>query len=171
TPGVRAPLGFFFRGFNRVFARATDGYVGACGHLIRKSLSSMVLLLVVAVFAGLIGSRLPGGFVPDEDPGYLYLNVQLPLAASLQRTATVNDKIDAILKETPGVKYYTGVSGFSLLSFAFTTYNSFYFVTLEDWAERDKQGLTADVIMRNLNMRLAGGPPREGVPFSQRGVG
>jgi HAE1 family hydrophobic/amphiphilic exporter-1 len=75
---MRGPLGVFFRGFNRLFARATDGYVGACGHLIRKSLSSMVLLLVVAVFAGLIGSRLPGGFVPDEDQGYLYLNVQLP---------------------------------------------------------------------------------------------
>ena len=68
-----------------MFARATDGYVGACGRLIRKSLFSMVLLLVVTVFAGLIGSRLPGGFVPDEDQGYLYLNVQLPLAASLQR--------------------------------------------------------------------------------------
>ena len=163
---MRGPLGVFFRGFNRLFARATDGYVGACGHLIRKSLFSMVLLVVVTVFAGVIGSRLPGGFVPDEDQGYLYLNVQLPLAASLQRTAAVNDKIDAILKETPGVKYYTGVAGFSLLSFAFTTYNSFYFVTLEDWGERDKHGLTADVIMRNLNMRLAGLPDAQAFAFS-----
>src|SRR5207249_584889 len=62
---VRGPLGMFFRGFNRAFARATDGYVGACGHLIRKWAFSMVLLLVVAVFAGLFGSRLAGGFVPD----------------------------------------------------------------------------------------------------------
>src|SRR5499427_9036749 len=127
---MRGPLGVFFRSFNGWFARATDGYVGACGHLIRKSVFSMLLLAVVALFAGLIGSRLPGGFVPDEDQGYLYLNIQLPQAASLQRTAAVNDKIDAILKETPGVKYYTGVAGFSLLSFAFTTHNSFYFVTL-----------------------------------------
>ena len=163
---MRGPLGVFFRGFNRLFARATDGYVGACGHLIRKSLVSMVLLVVVTVFAGVIGSRLPGGFVPDEDQGYLYLNVQLPLAASLQRTAAVNDKIDAILKETPGVKYYTGVAGFSLLSFAFTTYNSFYFVTLEDWDERDKHGLTADVIMRDLNRRLAGLPDAQAFAFS-----
>ncbi|HXJ80419.1 MAG TPA: multidrug efflux RND transporter permease subunit [Candidatus Methylomirabilis sp.] len=163
---MRGPLGVFFRGFNRWFGRATEGYVGACGHLIRKSLFSMLLLAVVTVLAGLIGSRLPGGFVPDEDQGYLYLNVQLPLAASLQRTAAVNDKIDAILKETPGVKYYTGVAGFSLLSFAFTTYNSFYFVTLEDWAERDKRGLTADVIMRQLNMRLAGLPDAQAFAFS-----
>ena len=94
------------------------------------------------------------------------MNVQLPLAASLQRTAAVNDKIDAILKETPGVKYYTGVAGFSLLSFAFTTYNSFYFVTLEDWDERDKHGLTADVIMRDLNRRLAGLPDAQAFAFS-----
>ena len=163
---MRGPLGVFFRGFNRWFARATDGYVGACRLLIRKSAFSMLLLLVVTGFAGLIGSRLPGGFVPEEDQGYLYLNVQLPLAASLQRTAAVNDKIDAILKETPGVKYSTGVAGFSLLSFAFTTYNSFYFVTLEDWKERDKHGLTADVVMRDLNRRLAGVAEAQAFAFS-----
>ena len=163
---MRGPLGMFFRGFNRWFTRATNGYVGACGHLIRKSAFSMLLILAFAVFAGLIGSRLPGGFVPDEDQGYFYLNVQLPLAASLQRTAGVNDKLDAILKETPGVKYYTGVGGFSLLSFAFTTYNSFYFVTLEDWDQRDKKGLTADVIIRDLNRRLAGVPDAQAFAFA-----
>jgi HAE1 family hydrophobic/amphiphilic exporter-1 len=163
---MRGPLGVFFRGFNRWFARATDGYVGACGHLIRKSAFSMLLLLVFAAFAGLVVSRLPGSFVPDEDQGYFYLNVQLPLAASLQRTAAVNDTLDAILKETPGVKYYTGVAGFSLLSFAYTTYNSFYFVTLEDWDQRDKQGLTADVIIRDLNRRLAGVPEAQAFAFA-----
>jgi HAE1 family hydrophobic/amphiphilic exporter-1 len=163
---MRGPLGVFFRGFNRWFARATDGYVGACGHLIRKSGFSMLVLLVVAGFAGLVGSRLPGGFVPEEDQGYLYLNVQLPAAASLQRTAAVNDRIDAILKQTPGVKYGTGVAGFSLLSVAFTTYNSFYFVTLEDWKERDKHGLTAEVVIRDLNRRLAGLPEAQAFAFS-----
>jgi HAE1 family hydrophobic/amphiphilic exporter-1 len=163
---MRGPLGVFFRGFNRWFGRATDGYVGACGHLVRKSTLSMLLLLASAGLAGLIGSRLPGGFVPEEDQGYLYLNVQLPLAASLQRTAAVNDKIDAILKETPGVKYATGVAGFSLLSFAWTTYNSFYFVTLEDWKERDKHGLTAEAVMRDLNRRLAGVAEAQAFAFS-----
>ncbi len=163
---MRGPLGVFFRGFNRWFARATNGYVSACGHLIRKSAFSMLVLLVFAAFAGLVASRLPGGFVPDEDQGYFYLNVQLPLAASLERTAAVNDKLDAVLKETPGVKYYTGVGGFSLLSFAYTTYNSFYFVTLEDWDQRDKKGLTADVIIRNLNRRLAGVPDAQAFTFA-----
>ena len=163
---MRGPLGVFFRGFNRWFARATNGYVGACGHLIRKPAFSMLVLLMFAAFAGLVASRLPGGFVPDEDQGYFYLNVQLPLAASLERTAAVNDKLDAVLKETPGVKYYTGVGGFSLLSFAYTTYNSFYFVTLEDWDQRDKKGLTADVIIRNLNRRLAGVPEAQAFAFA-----
>ncbi len=163
---MRGPLGGFFRAFNRWFARATSGYVGACGHLIHKSAFSMLLLLVFALFAGLVASRLPGGFVPDEDQGYFYLNVQLPLAASLQRTAAVNDKLDAIFKETPGVKYYTGVAGFSLLSFAYTTYNSFYFVTLDDWGQRDKKGLTADVIIRDLNRRLADVPDAQAFAFA-----
>jgi hydrophobic/amphiphilic exporter-1 (mainly G- bacteria), HAE1 family len=163
---MRGPLGVFFGGFNRWFARATNGYVGACGHLIRKSTFSMLLVLVFAVFAGLIGSRLPGGFVPEEDQGYFFVNVQLPLAASLQRTAAVNDKLDAIFKETPGIKYYTGVAGFSLLSFASVTYNSFYFITLEDWGERDKKGLTADVIILDLNRRLAGVPDAQAFGFA-----
>jgi HAE1 family hydrophobic/amphiphilic exporter-1 len=163
---MRGPLGAFFRGFNRWFGKATNGYVGTCGHLIRKSAFSMILLAGFAVVTGLISSRLPGGFVPNEDQGYFFLNAQLPLAASLQRTAAVNDKLDAILKETPGVKYYTGVAGFSLLSFVNTTYSSFYFVSLEGWAERDKKGLTVDVIMRDLNRRLAGFPDAQAFAFS-----
>jgi HAE1 family hydrophobic/amphiphilic exporter-1 len=153
---MRGPLGAFFRGFNRWFGRATDGYVGACRHLIHKSAFSMILLVVVAVFAGLVQSRLPGGFVPDEDQGYFYVNVQLPLAASLDRTAAVSDTLDEIFKTTPGIKYYTGIAGFSLLSLVTTTYNGFYFITLEDWEARHEHGLTADVIIQRLNQRLAG---------------
>jgi len=163
---MRGPLGAFFRGFNRWFGRATDGYVSACGHLIRKAGFSMILLLAIALLTGLIASRLPGGFVPNEDQGYFYLNAQLPLASSLQRTAAVNDKIDAIMKETPGVKYYTGVAGYSLLSSVNTTYSSFYFVTLDDWGARDKKGLTADVIIGELNRRLAGLPDAQAFAFS-----
>ena len=163
---MRGPLGAFFRGFNRVFARATDGYVGACGHLIRKAAFSMMLLLVVGVAAGLIGSRLPGGFVPDEDQGYFYVNVQLPVAASLDRTAAVSDKLDEIFKTTPGIKYYTGVAGFSLLSLVTTTYNGFYFITLEDWEERNRHGLTAEVVIRQLNQKLAGVPEAQAFAFA-----
>src|SRR5213083_2713104 len=155
---MRGPLGWFFRGFNRVFERVMGGYLDGSRILIRKAAFAILLLLVAAAASGLIGIRLPGGFVPEEDQGYFYVNAQLPLAASLERTAGVMDKVDGILKDTPGVKYYTGVSGYSLLSAVSTTYNGFYFVSLEPWDERDKKGLTAAVIMRDLNRRLAGVP-------------
>src|SRR5262245_66523355 len=128
---MRGPLARCFRGFNRASARSTDGYVSTCGVLIRKAAVSMLILAGVAVLAGLVGSRLPKSFVPDEDQGYFYLNVQLPQGASLQRTDAVGQQIDAILKETPGIKYTNRVNGFSLLSLVYTTYNAFYFITLD----------------------------------------
>ena len=163
---ARGPLGVFFRWFNRWFGRGTDGYVNWCTHLIHKAGVSMVLLLVVAVLAGFLGSRLPGGFLPEEDQGYFYLNVQLPTAASLERTDEVAKSIEGILKETPGVEMYNTIAGFSLLSIANTSYNAFYFVTLKPWDERTPEGLTADVIMRRLNQRLAGLEEAEAFAFA-----
>ena len=163
---ARGPLGVFFRWFNRWFGRGTEGYANWCTHLIHKAGFSMVLLLVVAVLAGFLGSRLPGGFLPEEDQGYFYLNVQLPTAASLERTADVAKKIEDILKETPGVQTYDTIGGFSLLSIASTSYNAFYFVTLKPWDERTPEGLTADVIMRRLNQRLAGVPEAQAFGFA-----
>ncbi|PYO07602.1 MAG: hypothetical protein DMD75_20360, partial [Candidatus Rokuibacteriota bacterium] len=90
------------------------GYLEGSRVLIRKAAFAILLLLGAAAVSGLIGIRLPGGFVPEEDQGYVYANVQLPMAASLDRTAAVNDKLDAIFKTQPGIKYYTGVAGFSL---------------------------------------------------------
>src|SRR6058998_946584 len=153
---MRGPLGLFFRGFNRVFERVMGGYLNGSRFLIRKAAFAILLLLGAAAVSGLLGIRLPGGFVPEEDQGYIFANVQLPMAASLDRTAAVNDKLDAIFKTQPGIKYYTGVAGFSLLSLVTTTYNSFYFITLDDWDARHKHGLTANVIIRQLNQKLAG---------------
>src|SRR5216117_2373639 len=163
---MRGPLGWFFRGFNRVFERVMGGYLNGSRFLIRKAAFAILLLLAAAAVSGLLGIRLPGGFVPEEDQGYIYANVQLPLAASLDRTAAVNDKLDAIFKTQPGIKYYTGVAGFSLLSLVTTTYNSFYFITLDDWDARNKKGLTADVIIRQLNQKLAGVAEAQAFAFS-----
>ena len=163
---MRGPLGSFFRGFNRVFEWVMGGYMSGSRFLIRKAAVAILLLFVAAAVSGLISLRLPSGFVPEEDQGYIFANVQLPLAASLDRTAAVNDKLDAIFKTQPGLKYYTGVAGFSLLSLVTTTYNSFYFITLEDWDERNKHGLTAEVIIRQLNQKLAGVAEAQAFAFS-----
>jgi HAE1 family hydrophobic/amphiphilic exporter-1 len=153
---IRGPLGAFFRGFNRVFDRLTNGYVSSCAFLIRKVGLAILLLVAFAALAGWFGSRLPTSFLPQEDQGYFYLNVQLPVASSLQRTDEVCKQIEAILKETPGVETFNLVVGFSMLSFSNTTFNGFAFVMLKPWKERDAEGLTAEVIMRRLNQRLAG---------------
>jgi HAE1 family hydrophobic/amphiphilic exporter-1 len=162
---ARGPLGAFFRWFNRWFGRATDGYVRWSGALMRRALLTMILLAAMTGAAGFFGSKLPQGFIPQEDLGYLYLSIQLPAAASLQRTAAVCDQIDAILKETPGIKYYTGVAGFSLLSTVFTTYSAFYFITLDPWDARIPQGLNARVILTDIRARMAAIPEAEAFPF------
>ena len=152
----RGLLGWFFERFNSGFGKVMHVYLVGSDVLLHKVVFSVLLLVVVALAAGFFGSRLPTGLLPEEDQGYFYMNVQLPTAASLQRTDDVAKKIEGILKETPGVQTYNTVVGFSLLSFNNTTYNAFYFVTLKPWGERDAQGLTADVIIRRLNQRLAG---------------
>ena len=161
---ARGPLGAFFAWFNRVFGAATNGYVRYCGLLIRRSGFSMLLLVGIVVTTGLLGSALPTSFLPEEDQGYFYMNVQLPPAASLQRTDAVCNQIEEILADTEGVQTYNTVVGFSLLSGVTTTYNAFYFVTLEDWPERGER--TASVIMREVNQRVAALPGGQIIAFA-----
>src|SRR5215475_2451013 len=162
----RGLLWRFFNGFNLGFGKVMHGYLIGSDALLHKAVFSVVLLVVIAVSAGLLGSRLPRSFLPEEDQGYFFLNVQLPTAASLQRTDAVAKQIEDILKQTPGVQTYNTIVGFSLLSFNNTTYNAFYFVTLKPWDERDPQGLTADVIIGRLNQRLAGLPEAQAFAFA-----
>ncbi len=160
----RGPLGAFFRWFNRIFGRTTDGYVSFCGTLIRKAGMSMVLLLGVAILAGWFGSRLPKSFLPDEDQGYVFAGLQLPNAASLQRNDEVSRKIENMILKTPGVHSVTSVLGFSMLSGAQNTYSSFYWITLKEWAERKSPEEQYEAIKAQLNRELA--QITEGLAFS-----
>lgn len=158
------PLRRFFDWFNRLFGRATNGYVRWSGALIRKSGIALVMLVIFGLAAGLIGKRVPSSFLPDEDQGYIFLHLQLPNAASLERTEAVASKVEKILAETPGVKYTTTVAGFSLLSFVRTTYNGFFFVTLKDWNERKSHDEQYQQILQHINRELAKLP--DGFAFS-----
>jgi HAE1 family hydrophobic/amphiphilic exporter-1 len=160
----RGPLGAFFRWFNRVFGRATDGYVSLCGSLIRKAGLSMLLLLGMAILAGWFGSRLPQGFLPDEDQGYVFAGLQLPNAASLQRNDDASRKIEEMILKTPGVHSVTAVLGYSMLSGAQNTYSSFYWITLKEWAKRKAPEEQYEAIKQHLNRELS--LVTEGVAFS-----
>ncbi len=154
----------FFDWFNRVFGRATDGYVRLCGGLIRKSAVVVALLAAFSVAAGLFGARVPSSFLPDEDQGYFYVNMQLPNAASLQRTNEASRSVEKILMNTPGVQYSTAIIGFSLISYVRTSYNAFFFVTLKPWNERTSRAEQFQEIKARLNRELSRLP--EGTVFS-----
>src|SRR6204780_2470807 len=122
---TRGPLGKFFDWFNAYFERSTDSFVRLSGDLIRKAGMVMVLLVVAGGAAWLFSKHLPTSFLPDEDQGYLYVNMQLPNAASLERTSAAARQVENLLANTPGVQYPTSVVGFSLLSYVRTSYNAF----------------------------------------------
>lgn len=154
----------FFSWFNRVFAAATNGYVRLCGTLVRKSAIALILLAVFGAAAAWFGTKVPSSFLPDEDQGYLYINLQLPSAASLQRTDEVVRKIESALAQTPGVQYTASVVGFSLLSFVRTSYNAFFFVTLKPWDNRKSRDEQLQAIKQHINQELSTIP--EGIAFS-----
>jgi hydrophobic/amphiphilic exporter-1 (mainly G- bacteria), HAE1 family len=162
----RGPVGRFFGWFNRMFGRATNGYVHLSSVLIRKSAISLLLLVGVTVMAVLLGKSLPAAFLPEEDQGYAYVNLQLPLGASLDRTDAVCRKVEAVLQKTPGVRYFTSVIGFSLLSTVQSTYNAFFFVTLKPWDERKRPEEQFQAIRSRLTTELAAIPEGTAFPFA-----
>jgi HAE1 family hydrophobic/amphiphilic exporter-1 len=159
----KGPLRRFFDWFNRVFDRATNGYVSLCGALLHKSAVALLILAGFGAAAGFFSVRVPSSFLPDEDQGYFFINLQLPNAASLQRTDEAVKKVEQLLAQTPGVEYSTSVIGFSLLSFVRTSYNAFVFVTLKPWDDRTKREEQYREIEAHLNRDLSQLP--EGVAF------
>lgn len=145
----------FFDGFNRIFGRITDGYVGLCGVLIRRVLFGLVLLVTLTIMAGSLGKSVPTGFLPDEDQGYLYGALQLPNAASFQRTSTVAKEVEQVIQNTAGVQYVSSVVGYNMLSQANTTYNAFFFITLKDWEERKLSEEHYAAIKKHINKELS----------------
>src|SRR6202041_1987851 len=145
----------FFDWFNRIFERATEGYVDWSGVLLKKTAVLVVLLVAFCVAAGFFANRVPSSFLPDEDQGYAYVNLQLPHSASLERTSQATTQIENILANTPGVKYTTSVIGFSLLSFVRTSYNAFFVVTLKPWDERKSRAEQFQAIKAHLNQQLS----------------
>ncbi|MCX5771899.1 MAG: efflux RND transporter permease subunit [Candidatus Hydrogenedentes bacterium] len=170
----RGVLAWFFGGFNRLFQRATNGYVSLSRVLIRKAIIGFAVLAMAVIAAYLIWKELPGGFLPEEDQGYLFSVIQLPAAASLQRTAEAARSVEKIILDTPGVMYCTTVVGFNLLSLVRNTYSAFFFIRLKPWDERGAPDLKAPAIQARLMRSLGQVPEGMGLAFSPpaiQGVG
>jgi len=151
---THGPLARFFGWFNRTFERGTSFYLRTSGALIRKTVLAVVALAGFAVAGVFFGKALPSSFLPDEDQGYMYIQMQLPEASSIQSTSEAARAVEDVLKSTPGVKYCTTSVGFSLLSLTRTSYNAFFWVTLEPWETRKKIEEQYQVIKAKLNLKL-----------------
>jgi multidrug efflux pump len=151
---VNWALDYFFRGFNWIFERTTEAYGKAVGWGLR--LSAIVLL----VYVGLIGltgfgfARVPSGFVPIQDKGYLVVNIQLPDSASFERTVEVTDAVERIALETPGVAHTVAIPGTSFVLNANSSNYSNIFVILKPFHERPDPELSGEAIASRLRSRL-----------------
>jgi len=153
------PAGRFFENFNAWFKKVTDRYGSLSLSVIRKAFIAMIVLVGFALLDGGMGVKIPTGFLPNEDYGFCFLNLQLPAASSLQRTDAVCRQVEGILGQTPGVKSYVTVAGFSLLSRVSATYNGFFFITFKPWGERTSKALQVQAIVNQLNKKLAAQVP------------
>jgi len=141
-------LGRFFDKFNAGFDKLTEKYVSLTHKATAHIKRGIIFIVVLVAGIVLLGKLVPGGFMPEEDMGYLMVNIQLPDAASLQRSNEVAKQAEAIIGSFDQVQYVTSAVGFSLLSGSFASNSAFIFVSLKDWSERDE---TASEIVNKLN--------------------
>ncbi len=163
---ARGPLGVFFRGFNKVFDKATTGYVGLAHHLIRRGVITIVIVGIVVVGVVFLGRALPAGFIPDEDQGLFGVNVQLPPGASLERTSAVLRRVEEMLKKVDGVDSFQTIGGYGAVTSTYQPNFGSIFVRLKPWEERHAESLHVLGIMRRMAVELAAIPEAVAFPFN-----
>jgi HAE1 family hydrophobic/amphiphilic exporter-1 len=144
----------FFRGFDTLFRKTGNGYAVMAKTLVRRTAIMMLLFLGLAALTGRQFARLPTGFLPIEDQGYLVANIQLPNAASLERTQEVLYKIDRILEQTPGVQNWVSLGGFSMIDGTNASNAATVFIVMAPWEERTDPSLSQMAILGGLQRKL-----------------
>ncbi|MVA18678.1 multidrug efflux RND transporter permease subunit [Agrobacterium vitis] len=155
TRGLDFLLGWFFRGFNRVFGAGSHAYGKSVGGLLsRKSIVMVVYLALAGATYGLFNA-VPGGFVPAQDKQYLIGFAQLPDAASLDRTEDVIKRMSDIALAQPGVAHAIAFPGLSINGFTNSSNAGIVFVTLKDFDERKTPDLSGGAIAMQLNQKFS----------------
>ena len=147
----KGPLGWFFKKFNGGMDKSTDSYMSFTNVVARKLKRGVVFILIMTIAAGIFGSLVPGGFIPEEDMGYFFVNVQLPDAASIQRTDVITKNVEDILMDFEEVEFVTTATGYSILSGAMTSNTGFLFISLKNWSDRK---YTAEELIAQVNKKL-----------------
>lgn len=153
-PSKGGPLKFFYRVFNRSYDATASGYTKVCHFLTRKLIISIPLLALIAYAIVPVAKKIPNGFLPDEDQGYLFAALIMPEARSLQLTTAAADKVSELIRQNPNVKDVIAISGFSLLTGVQSTNNAFFFVMLKPWEERPNPDQSAQAVTAQLNALL-----------------
>jgi hydrophobe/amphiphile efflux-1 (HAE1) family protein len=157
TPG-RGPIAAFFKMFNRTFDWVTERYGRIVSGMVRKATFSMLLLVVVMGGIFVLGKHVPGGFIPDEDKGFLFVAVQLPEGASLQRSDKILKQVEEIVLSTEGVRSGLGLAGLNILNTLNFPNSAMMFVGLDPWEERKDPALHAKAIAQGWNKKFAAIP-------------
>jgi hydrophobe/amphiphile efflux-1 (HAE1) family protein len=163
---TRGPLGVFFRGFNKVFEVTTKGYVSTSRILVRRGILTILIVVAVAVGAGLFARVIPAGFIPDEDQGIFGVNVQLPPGASLERTSAVLKKVEDILAKTDGIDSFQTIGGYGAVTNTYQPNYGSLFARLHPWEERKGEALHVKGIMATLQRQFAAIPEAIIFPFN-----
>ncbi len=149
---------FFYRGFNAVYDRLERGYGRLIGRLVAHSNLSVIAALILIGIAGYGLSRVPTGFIPIEDQGYLLVAVQLPDGAALDRTQRVLDQVSEIAGKTPGVEQVISIAGISALDSSSSLANAgVAYLILKEWSERG-QGQDLRSLFVGLNEKMSAIP-------------
>jgi hydrophobic/amphiphilic exporter-1 (mainly G- bacteria), HAE1 family len=147
---------FFYRGFNAIYDRMERGYARLIGRIVAHSNIAVIIALLLIGIAGYGLSRVPTGFIPIEDQGYLLTAVQLPDGAALDRTQRVLEKVSEIAGKTPGVEQVVTIAGISALDNSSSLANAgVAYLILKDWSARGR-GEDLRSLFTNLNQKLQG---------------
>jgi HAE1 family hydrophobic/amphiphilic exporter-1 len=147
--------GFFFNRFNMIFDKSTNTYIRIVKQLVRRTFMSMVAFAIVVGLMLYFFKAVPGGFIPDEDQGYFYVQATLPDGATLERVEKVMDRVNKICKDTPGVSDIVTIGGYSLLDALNINNMGSSFVTLNSWDDRKSKELQLTYIMDKIQQELA----------------
>lgn len=160
-----SPLRWFYRGFNKAFTSTSGRYLRLATALGRRAALSLLVIAVVGLLGGGMSAVVPSGFVPIEDQGILLANMQLPNAASLDRTSEVAKRAEEVLATTPGVESYNVIGGMSLLSGTYTPNTATFFIRLKPWEERTAPETRLRGLVLGLRQRLGAIPEAAAFPF------
>ncbi len=160
----KSPLDGFYKWFNKIFDKFTDGYVSFTGIFVRKSLRSIVFVGVIIALIVVLFKAVPGGFVPEEDNGYFMVHLQLPDASSLQRTEEVCKNIEKVLSEVEEIDNYTTIAGYNLISGVSVSNAGAFFISMKPWEERGGEGQKSFDVITELNKKLSAAIP-EGIVY------